>query len=174
MKAAADESETVIWEGVPRGLRGFLRPMDLFLAIFAAFAAILFIGAIGSAGRGGVGWSSVVVAGLFPFIFFGGFFFAPRAFSIWRDASATRYTLTDKRIVIETRGRRVELDLRTLPYLELERSWLSGRTIFFAQRNLYEGWGGFYGGSPAPAFRGLPDAETVYRMISAARAKAGR
>ena len=52
--------------------------------------------------------------------------------------------------------------------------WLSGPTIYFAQRSLYEGWGGFYGGSPAPAFRGLADADSVFQQISAARAGATR
>ena len=71
-----------------------------------------------------------------------------------------------------TRRRLVELDLATLPYLELEQSWLAGPTIYFGQRQMYEGWGGFYGGSPAPAFRGLADADAVYRTLSDARARA--
>jgi len=56
----------------------------------------------------------------------------------------------------------------------MERSWLAGPTIFFGQRQMYEGWGGFYGGSPAPAFRGLADSDSdaVYRTISDARARA--
>jgi len=166
--------EKVIWEGAPSSLRAFLRPMDMFLLFFAVFATFFFVTTMFAAGRGATSGGSIVVAGLFPFILFGGFFFGPRAWSVWREASATRYTLTDRRVVIQSRGRRVELDLRTLPYLEFERSWLSGPTIYFAQRSLYEGWGGFYGGSPAPAFRGLADADSVFQQISAARAKAGR
>ena len=69
-------------------------------------------------------------------------------------------------------GRLVELDLANLPHLELERSWLSRPTIYFGQRQMSEGWGGFYGSSPTPAFRGLPDPDDVYRIISDARAKA--
>jgi hypothetical protein len=166
--------EKVIWQGAPSGLRAFLRPMDMFLFFFALFAAFFFVTTIFASGRGGGTGGSIALVGFFPLIFFGGFFFGPRLWSMWREASGTRYTLTDRRVVLQSRGRRVELDLRTLPYLEFERSWLSGPTIYFAQRNLYEGWGGFYGGSPAPAFRGLADADAVFQQISAARAGAAR
>jgi len=79
--------------------------------------------------------------------------------------------VTDRRVILSTARRRVELDLRTLPYLELDRSWLAGPTIFFGQRSVYDGipW---YGASPAPAFRGLPDADAVYRIIADARVQA--
>jgi len=163
--------ERLLWKGNPRGIRGFLRPMDLFLLAFAAFAALFFVTGIAAsaAARSRSGPGDFLVVALFPFVFFAIFFFGPRLFSIWREASGAEYMLTDRRVVIRTRRREVELDLMTLPYLELESSWLSGETIYFAQRNIYEGWGGVYGGSPAPALRGLQDARSVYRMISEAR-----
>ena len=97
--------EKVIWQGTPSGLRAFLRPMDMFLLFFSLFAAFFFVTTIFAAGRGGTSGSSIVVAGLFPLIFFGGFFFGPRLWSMWREASGTRYTLTDRRVVLQSRGR---------------------------------------------------------------------
>jgi hypothetical protein len=165
--------EKLIWEGRPRGLRGFFRSMDVFLLGFAAFAAFFFVTSLAASARQTPrAPSDYVVVALFPFIAFGLFLFLPRLIGVWREASGASYALTDRRIIIEGRGRRVEFDLRTLPHLELERSWLSGPTIFFAQRGAYEGWGGFYGGSSAAAFRGLADAPDVYRMISEARSRA--
>lgn len=164
--------EKLLWEGRPMGLRGFFRAMDLFLIAFAAFAALFFVSSLASSRQPQRDPSQFIVVGLFPFIVFGLFLFLPRFISIWREASGASYALTDRRIILKSRGRRVELDLRTLQHLELERSWLSGPTIFFAQRNLYEGWGGIYGGSAAPAFRSLPNAADVYQMISEARSRA--
>ena len=170
---ALSAGERMLWEGRPHGIRGFLRPMDLFLIAFALFAALFFVTAIiGTARQRAPDPSGVFVAGLFPLIFFGLFFFGPRFLSMWRESRGGQYIVTSRRIVIRNRGREIELDLTNLPYLELERSWLSGETIFFSQRNIYEGWGGFYGGSSAPALRGLSDARAVYRTISDARAEA--
>ena len=165
--------ERLIWEGRPSGLRGFFRAVDLFFLAFAAFAALFFVTLLASTTRlPQPNPSEFLFVGLLPFVFFGLFLFLPRLISVWREASGASYALTDRRIVLQSRGRRVELDLRTLPYLELERSWLSGPIIYFSQRNIYEGWGGIYGGSAAPALRGLPNAPDVYRMISEARSRA--
>ena len=173
MNEGLEPGERLIWEGRPNGLRGFFRGLDLFFVAFASFGALFFVSSLASRARQSPrDPSEYIVAALFPFIVFGLFLFLPRFISVWREASGASYALTDRRILLRSRGRRVDLDLRTLPYLELERSWISGPTIYFAQRNLYEGWGGMYGGSAAPAFRGLPNAADVYRMISEARSRA--
>jgi hypothetical protein len=161
--------ERVLWEGKPERLRGFLRPMDLFLLIFVLFAGLFFLGVATGTSRPGAPAPAFLF--FFPFIFFGVFLIGPRILSVIRESSGARYAVTDRRILIRNRGRLVELDLATLPYLEMERSLVAGPTIYFGTRSTYEGWGGMYGGSPAPAFRGLTDADTVYRTISDARAK---
>jgi hypothetical protein len=156
--------ERVLWEGRPRGIRGFIRPMDLFFLGFTLVIGLLFGSTAAATPRAPTG-----LLFLFPVVFFGLLFVAPRLISILRESAGASYVVTDRRIVIRNRGRLVELDLANLPYLELERSWVSGPLIYFGQRQMYEGWGGFYGGSPAPAFRGLVDADAVYRTISDAR-----
>ena len=164
--------ERVLWEGRPQRLRGFLRSMDVFLLIFVLFIGLFFSTAVaGSATRDA---SPPSLFFLLPFIFFGVFLFGPRILSVIRESSGARYAVTDRRILIRNRGRLVELDLATLPYLEMDQSWLAGPTIYFGQRQMYERWGGFYGGSPAPAFRGLADSDSDagYRTISDARARA--
>jgi hypothetical protein len=162
--------ERVLWEGRPRRLRGFLRPMDLFLLVFMFVTGLFFVAA--AAGTTTPGAPPPLFLFFFPFIFFGVFLFGPRVITLIREASGASYAVTDRRILIRNRGRFVELDLATLPYLEMESSWLAGPTIYFGQRGMYEGWGGMYGGSPAPALRGLTDADTVYRIVSDARTKA--
>ena len=164
--------ERVVWSDHPRGWRAFLRTTDLFLGGFVLFAGLFFFIAILSAPRSN-GFSALFGAA-FPVIFFGLFFFGPRFVSARREIAGARFTLTDRRIVLHSRRRDVEFDLAGLQHLELERSWLSGSVIFFGSRGMYEGWGGFYGGSPTPAIRGIPDADRVYRMISDARAEAVR
>ncbi|HEX9267674.1 MAG TPA: hypothetical protein VF965_09340 [Candidatus Limnocylindria bacterium] len=161
--------ERMLWEGKPQRLRGFLRPMDVFLLVFILFVGFFFATATAASGsRDG----SLPFVFFFPVIFFGFFLVGPRILSVMRESSGARYAVTDRRVLIRNRGRFVELDLATLPYLEMDQSWLAGPTIYFGQRQMYEGWGGMYGGSPAPAFRGLADADTVYRTISDARARA--
>jgi hypothetical protein len=161
--------ERMLWEGKPERLRGFLRTMDVVLLVFVLFLGFSFASAIAASGsRAG----STPLLFYFPIIFFSFFLFGPRILSVFRESSGARYAVTDRRILLRTRRRLVELDLATLPYLELEQSWLAGPTIYFGQRQMYEGWGGFYGGSPAPAFRGLADADGVYRILSDARARA--
>jgi hypothetical protein len=160
-------AERVLWEGRPRGIRPFIRPMDLFFLVFTLLIGLSFGTAAAttpSASRG--------LVFVLPVLFFGLLFIGPRLISILRESAGASYLVTDRRIVIRTRGRLVELDVANLAYLELERSWLSGPVIYFGQRQMYEGMGGFAGGSAAPAFRGLADADTVYRTISDARAKA--
>ena len=156
--------ERVLWEGRPRGIRAFIRPMDVFFLLFTLLIGTLFgtTAAASPSGPGGLLF-------LFPVIVFGLLFIGPRLISILRESQGVSYLLTDRRIVIRNRGRLVELDLSNLPYLELDRSWLTGPVIYFGQRQMYEGWGGFSGGSPAPALRGLVDADVVYRTISDAR-----
>lgn len=156
--------ERVLWEGRPRGIRGFIRPMDLFFLVLTLLIGLSF-------GTTAAATPNAPKAFLFvlPVLFFGLLFIGPRLFSVLRESAGASYLVTDRRIVIRTRGRLVELDLANLPYLELERSWLSGPMIYFGQRQMYEGFGGFYGGSPAPAFRGVVDADAVYRIISDAR-----
>ena len=173
MNEALAPGEIILWQGRPSGIRGYVRSVDLFWVAFAAFGALFFVTSLAATSRStrpDAGEFTLVA--LFPFIVFGLFFGVPRAIGVWREKRRAKYILTDRRIILESRGRRVELDLRSLPYLELEHSWLSGPTIYFAQRNIYEGWGAMYGGSPAPAFRGLANADEVYRLISDARAKA--
>jgi hypothetical protein len=156
--------ERVLWEGRPSGIRGFIRPMDLFFLVFTLLIGLSFgttAAATPNASRG--------LFFILPVLFFGLLFIGPRVLSILRESAGAFYLVTDRRIVIRTRRRLVELDLSNLPYLELERSWLSGPMIYFGQRQMYEGLGGFYGGSPAPAFRGVVDADAVYRIISDAR-----
>jgi hypothetical protein len=164
MSFETSAGERVLWEGRPRGIRGFIRPTDVFFLLFTLLIGTLF-GTAAASSRNGAGG----LLFLFPVIVFGLLFIGPRLISILRESAGVSYVVTDRRIVIRNRGRLVELDLANLPYLELERSWLSGPAIYFGQRQMYEGWGGFYGGSPAPAFRGLVDAEAVYRIISDAR-----
>lgn len=162
--------ERLLWEGKPQRLRGFLRPMDLFLLVFVLFAGLVFLtAATGTSSRDAPAPAFLF---FFPFIFFGLFLIGPRILTLIRESSGAGYAVTERRILIRNRGRLVELDLATLPYLEMERSWLAGPTIYFGQRQMYEGWGGIYGGSPAPAFRGLANADAVYRTISDARARA--
>ena len=156
--------ERVLWEGRPRAIRAFIRPMDVFFLLFTLLIGTLF-GTTAAASRSGPGG----LLFFFPVIVFGLLFIGPRLVSILRESGGVSYLVTDRRIVIRNRGRLVELDLSNLPYLELERSWLSGPVIYFGQRQMYEGWGGFYGGSPAPAFRGLVDSDAVFRTISDAR-----
>jgi hypothetical protein len=156
--------ERVLWEGRPRGIRGFIRPMDVFFFVFTLLIGLSFATAVAATPNSSRGLFFVL-----PIALFGLLFVAPRLISIVRESGGASYVVTDRRIVIRNRGRLVELDLANLPYLELERSWLSGPMIYFGQRQMYDGWGGFYGGSPAPALRGLVDADAVYRIISDAR-----
>lgn len=144
----------------------------MFIIVFAVFGGLFFL--VGSLGMPSASSerSTPVFLFFFPIVFFGVFLIGPRLLSARRELDGTKYALTDRRVVIHGRRREIELDLANLQHLELERSWLSGPTIFFGTRQLYEGWGGFYGGSPAPALRGLPDAESVYRLIGDARGKA--
>ena len=144
--------------------------MDLFLVVVVFITGLFFVAA--TAGSTTPGAPAPFFLFFFPFIFFGLFLFGPRLFGVFRESSGATYAVTDRRILIRNRGRFVELDLATLPYLEMERSGIAGPTIYFGQRQMYEGWGGMYGGSPAPAFRGLADADSVYRIVSDARAKA--
>jgi len=161
---ALSAGERVLWEGRPRGIRGFVRPMDIFFLVFTLLIGLLF-GSTAAATPNAPGG----LLFLFPVVVFVLLFIGPRLISILRESAGVSYVVTDRRIVIRNRGRLVELDLANLPYLELERSWLSGPVIFFSQRQMYEGWGGFYGSSPTPAFRGLVGADAVYRTISDAR-----
>jgi hypothetical protein len=160
--------ERIIWEGKPERLRGFLRTIDVFIFLMAIVFGFFVVGTISAAGRSDA--SGFLVGGFFPLVVFGLFFFAPRFIDILRELGRTVYVLTDRRVVIRRGRREIELPLATLSYLELDDSWVSGRTIFFAQRQLYEGVGVFGGGSSTPAFRGLRDASAVYRRISDARA----
>lgn len=161
---ALSADERVLWEGRPLRVRGFVRPMDVFFLLFTLLIGLLFGSTAAAASNRPEG-----LLFLFPVVFFALLFVGPRLISILRESAGVSYVVTDRRIVIRNRGRLVELDLANLPYLELERSWLSGQVIYFGQRQMYEGWGGFYGGSPAPAFRGLVDADAVYRIVSDAR-----
>jgi len=154
--------ERVLWQGRPHGIRGFIRPMDIFFLVFTLLIGFLFGSTAAATTNAGLFF-------LFPVVVFGLLFAGPRLIGILRESAGVSYIVTDRRILVRNRGRLVELDLANLPYLELERSWLSGRLIYFGPRQMYEGWGGFYGGSPAPAFRGLVDADAVYRTISDAR-----
>jgi hypothetical protein len=139
--------------------------MDVFFLLFTLLIGVLFGSTAAAASNRSGG-----LLFLFPVVFFALLFVGPRLISILRESSGVSYVVTDRRIVIRNRGRLVELDLASLPYLELERSWLNGPVIYFGQRQMYEGgWGAFSGGSPAPAFRGLVDAHAVYRTISDAR-----
>jgi len=136
--------------------------MDIFFLLFTLLIGFLFGSTAAATPNAGLFF-------LFPVVVFGLLFAGPRLIGILRESAGVSYVVTDRRILVRNRGRLVELDLANLPYLELERSWLSGRLIYFGPRQMYEGWGGFYGGSPAPAFRGLVDADAVYRTISDAR-----
>jgi hypothetical protein len=142
--------------------------MDLLFVVFAALMGIFLLTATAATRRTGDAPAPLFIF-FFPIIFFGVVFPLPRLISIWRESAGAHYTVTDRRIVIRNRSRLVELDLANFPYLELDRAWITGPVIYFGQRQMYEGWGGFYGGSPAPAFRGLVDADAVYRTISDAR-----
>ena len=164
--------ERILWADRPHGWRGFLRSTDAVLIAFALFGSFFFVTAI--LATPGADRSFSVVGFFFPLVFFGFFFFVPRLIGASREAGGTSYTLTDRRIVLRNRHRNVELDLANLQHLELERSWLSGPVIFFGSRMIYEGWGAWYGGSPTPAIRGVPDAERVYGLISDARSQAQR
>jgi lipid-A-disaccharide synthase-like uncharacterized protein len=161
--------ETIVWQGRPSTARGSLRWFDLFYLGFALFAAFFFIVSLASTSQGRArDPSEFVTVGLFPLVVFGLFFLLPRAISVWRDTRGIRYVVTDRRAIIATRGRRVELDLRTIPHLELDRSWLSGPTIYFGQRNIYDG---MWGSSSAPALRGLANADEVYAMLTSIRSR---
>ncbi len=164
--------ERVLWSDRPHGVRGYLRPTDLFLLAFALFAALFF--ATGTLAASRAEPSIAVVGFFFPLLLFGFFFFGPRFIDLRRETDRASFTLTDRRIVLLSRKRDVELDLANLQHLELERGWMSGSVIYFGTRSMYEGWGGIYGGSPAPAIRGIPDADRVFRLISDARAQALR
>ena len=160
--------ERIIWEGRPERLRGFLRTIDVFILLMAIVFGLFVAATISAAGRSDP--SGIFVGALFPLVVFCLLFLAPRLIDITRERGRTRYVLSDRRVVIRRGRREIELPLSTLSYLELDDSWVSGLTIFFAQRQLYEGVGVFGGGSSTPAFRGLRDALTVYRRISEARA----
>src|SRR5207237_6989534 len=117
--------ERVLWEGRPQGIRGFLRSFDLFIIGFAAFAALFFVTAIaGSASSRQLppAPSEVASVALFPFIAVGLMFLLPRVIMVTRESNGASYVVTDRRVILRTGRRRVELDLRTLPYLELGRS----------------------------------------------------
>lgn len=163
--------ERVLWEGKPERLRGFLRPMDLLMLLMALFFGLFIVITAAAARRSDS--SDILVGAFFPLVVIGILFFAPRLIDVMRDVGRTAYLVTDRRVLIRRGRREVELPLNTLAYLELDDSWVSGPTIFFAQRQLYEGLGSLYGASSTPAFRGLRDARAVYRTISEARATRG-
>lgn len=149
-------------------MRAVIRPLDVFLLGLLALFFLTAVPLFTSAPRGPNAPPPLFF--VLPFVFFLVVVIVPRWLSVWRELSGTSYLVTDRRVVIRSRSREVELDLRTLHHLELERSWISGPTIYFGTRQIYEGWWAF-GGSPTPALRGVLDAETVYRTISEARAR---
>lgn len=163
--------ERLLWPGRPSGIRAFVRPMDVLFAVFAVLAGLFFLTGAAATRRPGDPPTPLFIF-FFPVVFFGVLVLLPRLISITRESAGTEYALTDRRIVIRSQSRLVELDLANRPYLELDRSLITGRAIYFGQRQMYEGFGFFYGASPAPACRGLTDAETVFRTISGARTRA--
>jgi hypothetical protein len=158
------------FEAAP-GIRGFIRPMDLLFAIFAGLMGVFCLTGTAASRPPGEAPATLLIF-LFPGILFGVLFLLPRLISIWRESAGARYTVTDRRIVIRNRSRLAALDLGNLPYLELDRSWITGPVIYFGQRQMYASFGALYGASPVPAFRGLTDAEAVYRIIGGARGSA--
>ena len=148
-----------------------MNPMVLF---FFAFFVIWILGFVATVGAPRTGNEPPALFFLFPVIFFGIFLIGPMLVSGWLGASRTHYTLTDKRIVIDGFRRRTELDLSTLPFLELERSIFGTTSIYFAPRTPYESWAGFggWGGRTAPAFRAIDGADAVYELISRTRDEA--
>src|SRR5207248_10642800 len=113
---------------------------DAFLLVFILFMGLFFAAAAApSSTRDG----SLPFLFLLPFIFFGFFLVGPRILSVIRESSDARSAVPDRRVLIRPRSRLVHIDLATLPYLAMERSWLTGPTIFFGPRQKYEGCGGF-------------------------------
>lgn len=167
---AVRAGERLLWEGRPDAARFMFNP---FLLIFVVFFTVWFLGfstLLFTPSRNG----PPTLLLLFPVLFFAVFFFAPTLIGGWLSASRTRYFVTDRRVVIDGFRRRQELDLTTLPYLELERSLMGTASIYFAPRSPYETWAGFgmWGGRSAPAFRAVRDADKVYEMIARARDEA--
>ena len=77
--------ERLLWEGQPRGIRGFLRQMDVFFLVFTLVIGFVF-GVTAAATPSG----PTVLLFVLPFIFFPLLFVAPRIISILRESAGRR------------------------------------------------------------------------------------
>src|SRR5207245_5296463 len=99
--------ERVLWQGRPHGIRGFIRPMDLFFLVFTLLIGFLFGTTAAATPNAGLFF-------LFPVVVFGLLFAGPRLIGILRDAAGVSYVVTERRTVVRHRGRLVVLYLRIL------------------------------------------------------------
>src|SRR5204862_111985 len=106
--------ERVLWQGRPHGIRGFIRPMDIFFLLFTLLIGFLFGSTAAATPNAGLFF-------LFPVVVFGLLFAGPRLIGILRESAGVSYIVTDRRSLVRNRGRRVELDIANLPHLEHAR-----------------------------------------------------
>lgn len=162
--------ERVLWQGRPRMLWYVVGPGEIFVLLFFA---VWVIGAGAALAAPTSPNAPPPWFFLFPVVFIVIFFVGPMWIGRLFEASRTRYTLTDRRVVIDGWRRRAELDLRTLQFLELQRPLAGPSSIYFAPRGPYEGWStGWWGGRWTPSFRAIDGADDVYRLLSDARVRA--
>src|SRR5207248_849058 len=116
-----------------------------------------------------------------PFVVIGLYLIFGRFLVAAARADRTRYAVTDKRVLISTGILSTtvqELDLRTLPFLQLSEGRGGVGTITFTMPMPWSfyarsGWTGFGTGLDV-AFQSVPAAADVYRTIQRARQEASR
>src|SRR5438094_9896236 len=107
--------ERVLWQGRPHGIRGFIRPMDIFFLLFTLLIGFLFGSTAAATPNAGLFF-------LFPVVVFGLLFAGPRLIGILRESAGVSYIVTDRRIFDRKFGRMVDQDLTYANYLTLVTS----------------------------------------------------
>ena len=174
-----EPGERILWEGRPDKRRFVLGPENLYLIPFSVMW-----------GGFAIFWEASVLAGGAPFFFWlwgipfvlvGVYLIAGRFVVAAAQADRTHYAVTDKRVLIASGFLSTtlqELDLRTLPFLQLTEGRRGVGTISFTMPTPWSvyarsGWTGFGTGQDV-GFHSVPDAAAVYRTIQHARGEASR
>ena len=166
--------ERVIWSGEPgKGIQ--FQAMDIFLIPLSFFwfgFAIFFTSSVVSMGaRGHFDWFGVLFVALGLYFVFGRFIV-----DIW-VRSATSYTVTNRRILIERGGlfaKQTVISLADLPPLSLRVGGSGRGTIRFGESmGFWGGRNGFASWTPSldstPQFIQIEDAQNAFDLINRTR-----
>lgn len=173
--------ERTLWTGAPpKGIR--FVGADIFVVPFSFVWTGMAISFVVAAANGQGFASFDILSGFFVLI--GGYFSVGRLLHDAYLRAHTRYTLTDRRLLIERNGlqpRRLTFDLRQLPMLDVREGRGGTGTIYFGDApSLFSFSGNRSMASwvpelaSTPALRSIPDVHRVAEMIQrASRTMAG-